>query len=242
MKLPNMEEMLKAGVHFGHQASRWHPSMKKFIFGKRNGIHIIDLEKTQSQLETATDFISGVVSRGGKILFLGTKPQTKSYVEEAAGKCGMPYVTDRWLGGTLTNFAEISKLIKRLLDLKRKNQSGDLKKYTKREQLQFRREIEELEGKVGGISTLTRTPEAIVVFDVRNDLTAVKEANRKGIPVVAMCDTNINVNRVQYPVPANDDAVKSIELMAEAFSKAVLEGASKRKTTPKAAVKKVAIK
>jgi small subunit ribosomal protein S2 len=238
-KIPTLEEMLKAGVHFGHQSSRWHPKMGEFIHSKRNGVHIIDLEKTQTQLEAAMTFVTGVVSRGGTVLFLGTKAQTRDYVEAAAKRAGMPFVTDRWLGGTITNFGEIHKLIKRLLDLKRRNETGDLKKYTKKEQLMFSREIEELEGKVGGISTMSRLPEAVVVFDVRNELTAVKEAARSGVKVVALCDTNINPRPVDYVIPANDDAVGSISMMTELMADAVLEG---KKTAPKSATKKEAPK
>lgn len=235
LKVPSLEEMLKAGVHFGHQSSRWHPKMGEFIFGKRSNVHIIDLEKTQEQLEKAKDFVSGIVSRGGIVMFLGTKAQTRGYVESAAKSCGMPYVTDRWLGGTITNFEEIHKLIKRLADLKRRRETGDLKKYKKKEQLMFEREIEELEGKVGGISTLSKLPEAIIVFDVRNELTAVKEAGRSGVKVIALCDTNINPMPIDYVVPANDDAVASIDMMTSQFAEAVLEG---KKNAPQ---KKVAV-
>ncbi len=243
-KLPTLEEMLKAGVHFGHQASRWHPKMEQFIHSKRNGVHIIDLEKTQEQLEKASAFVSGVVSRGGTVMFLGTKAQTRGYVEAAAKRAGMPFVTERWLGGTITNFPEIHKLIKRLLDLKRRNETGDLKKYTKKEQLMFSREIIDLEEKVGGIQTMSRLPEAILVFDVRNELTAVKEAARSGVKIVALCDTNINPRPIDYVIPANDDAVRSIEMMTELMADAVLDGKkNSTKVAPKSvAPKKVAIK
>jgi len=226
--------MLKAGVHFGHQSSRWHPKMGEFIFGKRGGVHIIDLEKTQTQLEKAKEFVSGIVERGGFVMFLGTKAQTKGYVEKAATSCGMPYVTERWLGGTITNFEEIHKLIKRLADLKRRRETGDLKKYKKKEQLMFEREIEDLEEKVGGISTLSKLPEAIIVFDVRNELTAVKEASRSGVKVVAICDSNINPRPIDYVVPANDDAVSSIDMMTTQFAEAVMDG--KKKAPQKAVV------
>ena len=228
---------MKAGVHFGHQSSRWHPKMNQFIHGSRNGVHIIDLEKTTSQLKIALDFVSGVVGRGGKVLFLGTKPQMQKYVKEAAESCGMPYVTGRWLGGTLTNFGEIQKKIKRLATLKRMKETGELaKKYNKREQLTFAREIEELEEKIGGISTLDKVPSALLVFDVRNEMTAIREANRIGVPIVAICDTNVNPDVATHCVPANDDAVKSIALMTALFSEAVKEA----KTAEKAPVKKKA--
>ena len=240
-----MEEMLKAGVHFGHQASRWHPKMGEFIFGKRQGVHIIDLQKTQEQLESVTGYLEKLVANNGVVLFLGTKPQMKNYVREAAESCGMPFVTDRWLGGTLTNFVEISKLIKRYHELKRMFETGEIqKKYNKREQLTFEREVAELEGKIGGIKTLTKEPDAVLVFDVRNEMTAIKEANRKGIPVIAICDTNVNPGVAQKVVPANDDAVKSIELMTDIMAAAVNEGKKNQKkvVTKKTTAKKPAIK
>ncbi len=244
LKLPTLEEMLRAGVHFGHQASRWHPKMGRFIFGKRQGVHIIDLEKTAEQLARAAAFVTKTIEVGGTVLFLGTKLQMKSYVKEAAERAGMPFVTERWLGGTITNFSEISKLIKRYHMLKRQFETGEMqRKYTKREQLEFEREIEELDGKIGGLKTLEREPDAIVVFDVRNEMTAIKEANRRGIPVVAICDTNVNTASVDYVIPANDDAVKSIELMADTLAAAVMEGKKARPTVvKKAPAKPVEIK
>ena len=231
LKLPTMEELLKAGAHFGHQASRWHPKMGRFIFGKRNGVHIIDLEKTVEQLQKATDFVVKMVAEGGTVLFLGTKLQMKSYVQEAAERCGMPYVTGRWLGGTLTNFGEISKLIKRYHALTRQFETGEMaRKYTKREQLMFEREREEIAQKIGGLKTLEKEPDALMVFDVRNELTAIKEANRLGIPVVAVCDTNVNTALVEHVIPANDAAVKAIELMADTMAAAVLEAKKNRPT------------
>ncbi len=242
-KIPTMEELLKAGVHFGHRVSRWHPNMKQYIHGERNGVHIIDLEKTVAALEKILKMLTDVAGRGGKILLLGTKAQTAKYVKEAAESCGMPYVNGRWLGGTLTNFSEIHKLIKRLRDLKRRKETGDLRKYTKREQLMFDREIDELEGKIGGISMLDAVPNVVVVFDVRNEMTAVREARRQGIPIVALTDTNINPKKVDYPIPSNDDAVKSIALMASLISDAIKEGKKDVKVAKKAPAKrKIAIK
>lgn len=236
--------MLKAGVHFGHQSSRWHPKMARFIFGKRNNIHIIDLEKTLEQLEKAVKFVSDSVAKGGYVMFVGTKAQTKGFVEDGAKRAGMPFVTERWLGGTLTNFGEIAKLTKRLADLKRGFETGELKKkYNKKELLDLSREQEELEKKVGGIATMNKLPEAIVVFDVRNELTAVKEANRRGIPVVALCDTNINPMNIDYVIPANDDAVKSIEMMVDTMADAALAGKKNQKAVKRpVARRKVAIK
>lgn len=243
-KLPTLEEMLKAGVHFGHQASRWHPKMGEFIFDKRANVHIIDLEKTLEQLEKVTKYVEETVAKNGTVLFLGTKAQMKNYVREAAERCGMPFVTERWLGGTLTNFVEISKLIKRYHHLTRMQETGEMaKKYNKREQLTFTREIAELEIKIGGMKTLEKEPDAVIVFDVRSEMTAIKEANRKGIPVIAICDTNVNPTVAQHVIPANDDAVKSIEMMTDVMAAAVLEGKKNRKAVPKKApAKKVAIK
>lgn len=246
-KRPTTEELLKAGVHFGHQSSRWHPKMKPFIFGVRNGIHIIDLDKTAEQLDKALNMVTEITARGGQVMFLGTKPQMKGYVRDAAERCGMPHVADRWLGGTITNFEEISKLIKRRAELKSQMDSGEIaKKYNKREQLTFSRELDDLEARIGGLKTMSKLPEAVIVFDVRNEMTAVREAMRQNIPVIAICDTNVNPGNVTLAVPANDDAVKSIELMTNAFADAVLEGAKNVKAAPKAAAakakKEVAIK
>jgi small subunit ribosomal protein S2 len=201
------------------------------------------LEKTVEALERASKMLSGVASRGGKILFLGTKAQTAPYVKEAADACGMPYVNGRWLGGTLTNFSEIHKLIKRLRDLKRRKETGDLRKYTKREQLMFDREIDELEVKIGGIAMLDEVPSVVVVFDVRNEMTAVREATRQGIPIIALTDSNINPKKVTLAIPSNDDAIKAIALMASFISDSVKEGRKNVQEKKKAPVKrKIAIK
>ena len=224
-QLPSVEEMLKAGMHFGHQRSRWHPKMEPYIFGVRNGVHIIDLEKTQTALQRAAEFLSGIAARGGSVLFLGTKSQIRRGVEEAAVRAGMPFVNGRWLGGTLTNFSEISRMIKRLGELKRQMETGELaKKYTKKEQLMFSREREDLERKIGGIASLTKRPDAVIVFDMRGEKTAVTEARRIGVPMVGVCDTNVNPELVAYPVPANDDAVKGMMLLTNFFADAILEG------------------
>ena len=179
MQMPTLEELLRAGVHFGHQQSRWHPKMEPFIFGARNGVHIIDLEKTVVQLEKAAAFLSATAAKGGKALFLGTKPQTKKFVQTAAERAGMPFVTERWLGGTFTNFEEIRRMMKRLAELKKQIETGELaKKYTKRELLDFSREAGELQ-KNRRHCRYDGTPRAIVVFDVRGELTAIREAKKK---------------------------------------------------------------
>jgi len=223
-KMPNLIEMLQSGMHFGHSATHWHPKMKPFIFGERGGVHIIDLEKTQDQLETALQFVKDVADRGGIVLFVGTKPQAQAPIKKYADACGMPFVTERWLGGTLTNFSQIKETLKRLKSLKDQRDKGELKKYTKKEQLLITREIEEMEHKIGGIENITRVPEAIFVIDVRHEKTAVQEANITHTKVVGLCDTNVNIKGVDLVIPGNDDAVKSIELVSKLVCEAVKEG------------------
>lgn len=238
-KIPSLEEMLKAGVHFGHRTSRWHPKMAPFIFGVRGGVHIIDVEKTQDMLEDTLEYVKGLVSRGGTVLFIGTKKQVTDVVQNSAEACGMPYINNRWLGGTYTNFSEIQKLIKTYLDLKDKREKGELKKYTKLEQLQFDRKIDELDEKIGGISILKKLPDAMFVFDVYNEKTAIHEAKKSGIKVIAVCDTNINPTDIDKVIPANDDSIKSLEMIGKLVAEAVNEGkkAPKVKEAPKAAKK-----
>jgi len=238
-KLPTVLELLQAGVHFGHQSSRWHPKMKPYIFGVRNGIHIVDLEKTLVKLGEALDFVRDTTARGGVILFLGTKRQAKDIIKSAALDCGMPYVCGRWLGGTLTNYAEVMRLIQHFNDLKSQQASGALAKYTKKEQANFAKEIEDLENKVGGIKNLTRPPDALYIVDVKKEKTALDEAQSRKIPVIALSDTNVNPEDITYPIPSNDDAIKTIELMTKLIAEAVKEGRTIREkaaAAPKAAV------
>jgi small subunit ribosomal protein S2 len=227
--------MLQAGVHFGHQASRWHPKMKPYIFGARNGIHVINLEQTLVKLGQALDFVRDTAARGGTILFLGSKRQAVDIVKACAEDCGMPYVSGRWLGGTLTNYGEVIKLVRHFNDLRAQQASGALAKYTKKEQSEFAKEIEELEGKVGGIQKITRPPDAIFVIDVMKEKTAVAEARARKIPIIALTDTNVNPEDVAYPIPSNDDAVKTIELMTRLVAEAVKEGKAQREQAPAAA-------
>lgn len=238
--IPSLEEMLKAGVHFGHQAQRWHPKMEPYIFAERGGIHIINLEETQRLLKETLDHVKGIASRGGLVLFVGTKRQAQEPVAKEASRCGMPYVHARWLGGTLTNFGEIKKLIRRLKMLREQNERGELKKYTKKEQLWFAREIEDLTGKVGGIEALERMPEAIFVLDMHSDKTAVLEAITMKVPVIALCDTNVNPDKVDFIIPANDDASKSLSLMAKVIADAIIEGRKAFETAKLAAPQNVA--
>lgn len=224
MQIPSLLELLQAGVHFGHQSSRWHPKMKPYIFSSRNGIHIIDLEKTQAKMTEAANFIQTIVSAGGVLLFVGTKKQGKAIVRAAAENCGMPYVVERWLGGTFTNFANINRLVKKYLSLIDQLNSGALAKYTKKEQSQFQKEINKLQIFLSGLTTLNKMPQAVFILDLKNDKTALAEARKKGVPVIAICDSNVNPEMVDYPIPANDDATKSITLLLNFLAAAVNEG------------------
>lgn len=223
-KLPQLSDMLQAGVHFGHQTSKWHPKMKKFIFGSRQGIHIINLEETQKSLDSALNFAKKVTMRGGVILFVGTKKQASSIVEKAALGCQMPYVNKRWLGGTLTNFASVAQQIRKYKDLKRKQEKGELTKYTKFEQLKISEQIQILEDKVGGMQELNRIPDALFILDVKKDKTALSEATKRGVKIIAVCDSNVDPSEIDFPIPANDDAMKAIEMIANLMSAAVNEG------------------
>ena len=234
-QVPDLLTMLKSGVHFGHKLSKRHPKMEPFIFTSKNGFHIINIEETQTRLQEALGFIEKVVANGGTILFLGTKKQAQPIIRKYAEECGMPFVVERWLGGTFTNFAAISKLTKKYRSLKEQKARGDLEKYTKKERLDFDREIQKLEKVVGGIAEMNRVPEAIFVCDIKKEKTAVREAIRKNVPIVALCDTNTNPDLVTYPIPSNDDAIKSIELMTQLIAAAVAAGQAAKRAQPAAA-------
>lgn len=221
---PTLIEMMKAGMHFGHSTSRWHPKMGKFIFGSRQGVHIINLERTQHYLSDALETIKGVAARGGVILFVGTKLQAKASVQKYAEACGMPYVIHRWLGGTLTNFNQMKQTLKRLKTLKDQRDKGELRKYTKKEQLFISRDIEDMEKKFGGIENLTRPPDVLFIIDIKTEKTALQEAATTSIPVIALCDTNVNPKGVTKVIPGNDDALKSIELVCKLACEAVKDG------------------
>lgn len=229
--IPELLELLKAGVHFGHKTSRWHPKMAPFIFGERGGVHIVNLEVTQTQLRAAGEFVKGLGKEGKILLFVGTKKQAQEIIKKHATEIGMPYVSNRWLGGSITNWNEIYRLIKKYLDLKGKQTRGELSKYTKKEQLDFSKDIDRMNRLVGGISTLTKTPDAIYIVDIKYEDTTVREANQKNIPIVALCDTNANPDTIQYPIAGNDDAVKSIEFITKFIADAYREGAEERKGT-----------
>lgn len=223
-KIPSLEEMLKAGMHFGHKNSRRHPKMDPFIFTTKNTINIIDLEKTQKKLEEALNFLKDVASNSGVILFVGTKAQALPAMEKYAKECEMPYINEHWIGGIITNFSVIGKLIKKYNDLREKREKGELQKYTKWEQLMFDKEIADMARKVDGISTLRKNPDALFVVDIKHENTAVNEAVNKNIPVVAICDTNVNPKPVSYVIPANDDARGSIEMVISLVAEAIKEG------------------
>ena len=216
--------MLKAGMHFGHRASKWHPKMEPFIFTSRKGVHIIDLEKTKKKLEQAVSFIQQSVKEGKTILLVGTKTQVKKPLKEVANEIQAPYVTERWLGGTLTNFFVIKNLIKKYKNLLERKQAGKLEKYTKKERHDFDKEITKLETKVGGLVNLTKIPDALFIWDIKKEKTALIEANKKNIPVIAICDTNVSPEGVDYIIPANDDATKGVKLILEVVKQAVEEG------------------
>jgi len=222
----DIKALLEAGVHFGHKTSRWHPKMAQYIHSKRQDSHIIDLTKTVEGLEVALPFLTKVAGSGKQVLFVGTKKQAKDLVKEAAEKANQPYVTERWIGGMLTNVNTVTQQIKKLKDLEKRMATGDLeKRYNKLEVQRFQEEIDELNHKYGGIKDLNGKPGAVVVLDVITDANAVKEAKTLGVPVVGVVDTNADPTGIDYVVPGNDDAIKGLELLLNYFTEAVSEGA-----------------
>lgn len=209
--------MLKAGMHFGHRTNRWHPKMKQFIFTSKNGVYIIDLKKTQEKMNEALEFMAKLVSEGKSILFVGTKKQVAGPMQKMAEETNQPYIVGKWLGGYLTNFPVVKKSVKKYLDLIEKRESGKLDKYTKKERLEFDREIAKLKERVGGLASLNKLPDALFVWDIKEEETAVTEAIQKNIPIIAICDTNVNPELANYPIPANDDATKTIALVLGAI-------------------------
>ena len=219
----NMETMIKKGVHFGHQKSRRNPKMDEYIFGTRKGINLIDLQKTEEKLKEALEFIKKVKSEGKEILFVGTKKQIKEIVKEAAIFCEMPFVTERWLGGTFTNFKIIRGRAKYLKDLKETIDKGEAKKYTKFEQMKMQEELDKLEIKMGGIKDMKELPGAVFVTDIKENDLAIKEAKKAGVSVIALSDTNVDPTVVEYPIPSNDDAISAVRLMLSYICKAIIE-------------------
>jgi len=222
----SMRQMLEAGVHFGHQTRFWNPRMAQYIFGERNRIHIINLEKTQPLFAEAMAFAKSVVADGGTLLFVGTKRSARDAIQKEAARCGMPFVNQRWPGGMLTNFKTIRQSIKRLMELTELSESGALDKRGKKEALQLRREMDKLEKSLGGIKHMASLPDVMFVIDVGHENIALKEARKLGIPVVAVVDTNCSPEGVDYVIPGNDDAMRAIALYAAAVADAVLEGKS----------------
>ena len=219
-----MKSLLEAGVHFGHRTRRWNPKMRPYIFTERNGIHIIDLKQTMGKLEEAYNFVRDLVGQGGMVLFVGTKRQAQETVQAEALRCGMPYVTQRWLGGTLTNFRTIRSRIDYMLKLEERQASGDLDKLIKKEALLLTREMTKLQARVGGLREMRRLPKAVFVVDTHHEANAISEATTLQIPIVAMCDTNSNPDPIAYPIPSNDDAIRAIKLLAGKLADAVIEG------------------
>ncbi len=235
----DVKALLEAGAHFGHKTERWHPKMAPYIHSKRGGSHIIDLTKTAAKLEEALSVISDVASKNKQILFVGTKRQAQDIVKKLAEDNGQPYVTERWLGGMLTNWNTIGAQIKHLVDLETKMSSGELaNKFNKLEVQRFQEEIDGLNKLYGGIKELNARPGAVVVFDIVSDSNAVKEAQKLKLPIVGVCDTNSDPTGITYPVPCNDDAIKALQLLADYFAAAVSEGKSKSKTSSKEEGKK----
>ena len=223
------KDLLDAGVHFGHLTRKWDPRMAPYIFMEKNGIHIIDLNKTLASLEEASNAIKQVVRSGKKVMFVATKKQAKDLVAEEARRLNMPYVTERWLGGLLTNFATIRKSLKKMTSIDKLMKDESYTNLAKKERLMITRQREKLETVLGGIADLTRLPSALFVVDIKREHIAISEAKKLGIPVFALVDTNSNPNEVEFPIPANDDAFKSISLLVKAFGAAIEEGLSERK-------------
>ncbi len=229
MAIIPMKALLESGVHFGHRTHKWHPKMKPYIFTERNGIHIIDLQKTVKGLEQAYALVRDTVSEGGTILFVGTKRQAQETIQAEAMRCGMPYVTQRWLGGMLTNWRTIRQRINELERLEKMRDHGDFERITKKEALILTRKIERLETRLGGIRQLARLPEMLFIVDIHREVTAIHEANLLKLPIVAMVDTNCDPTPIDYVIPSNDDAIRAIKLLVGKMADAVLEGKAMRK-------------
>ena len=235
MAVVTMKELLSAGVHFGHQTRRWNPKMRRFILGERNGIYLIDLRQTMQGIEGAYTYARDLVARGGTILFVGTKKQTQDPVATFAEACGMPYVNERWLGGMLTNFQTVSARVKRMQEFEAMERAGDFAAMPKKEALRHSRELEKLRRNLGGIRNLDRLPEAIFVIDTKKEHIAVTEANKLGLPVIAVVDTNCDPDVIDYVIPGNDDAIRSGTLLCRVIADAVTEGRYIAQQRPKAA-------
>ncbi len=240
MAFPTIQDLLESGVHFGHQTRRWNPKMKKFIFAERNGIHIIDLKKTLNHLKVAADKVRDIAAEGGNILFVGTKKQLKDIIRDEAERCSMYYVNDRWLGGMMTNFQTIKKNIRRLRELERMRDEGEFEVRSKKEGLSLVRELDKLKKTLEGIKMLGDIPSAMFVVDAQKEKIAVAEANKLGIPLIALIDTNADPEKISFPVAGNDDAIRSVKVVTEAIADAVIDGKAEydQKTASREAEKK----
>ncbi|MDC0867020.1 30S ribosomal protein S2 [Acidimicrobiia bacterium] len=221
----NMKELLEAGVHFGHQTQRWNPKMDNYIYTDKSGIHILDLRITYDAIAEAEDFVQKIVANGGKVLFVGTKPQAQNVIQVQAESAGMPFVNHRWLGGMLTNFKTIIKRVIYLKELISLEDSGEINAYPKPERLRIRREVTKLTRSIGGIVNLSKIPDAIFIVDLMNESTALTEANKLGIPVIGLADSNVDPTGVDIVIPGNDDAIRSIEVVTSAIAEACAKGA-----------------
>ena len=229
MAVVSMKALLETGVHFGHRTRRWNPKMKPYIFTERNGVHIIDLQQTIAALGKSYELIQNTVAAGGTVLFVGTKRQSQETIAQEAQRCGMPYINQRWLGGTLTNWRTIRQRIDYLLNLEARRDRGDFERLTKKEAMGLQRQIEKLNNRLGGIKEMRDLPDLLYVVDVRREDTAVAEANKLGIPIIAIVDTNCDPDPIDYVIPANDDAIRAIKLITSKVADAVLEGTAQRK-------------
>jgi small subunit ribosomal protein S2 len=227
MPAASMKQLLESGVHFGHQTRRWNPKMKPYIFTERGGIHIIDLQQTTVLLDRAYDFVRNIASRGGAVLFVGTKKQCQDIIRDESDRVGMPYVSHRWLGGLLTNFATIENRIRRMHELRKLKEEGQLQLLPTKERMAMERELEKLEINLGGVSSMTRLPDAVFVADPKREAIATKEVNKLGIPLIGLCDTNCDPDEVEYVIPGNDDAIRSCSLIVRTLARAVEEGRAK---------------
>ena len=226
----SMRELLEAGVHFGHQTRRWNPKMRRYIFGERGGIYIIDLQKTLESLEEAQAFVRNLAERGGTVLFVGTKKQAQDSIEEEAERAGMPYVNHRWLGGLLTNWRTIAERIERLHELRRLREEGQLDLLPPKERISMQGELEKLDANLGGVADMRKQPDSVFIVDLRKEQLAVREARRLGLPVIALVDTNCDPDEADFVIPGNDDAIRSCSLIVRAIGDAIAEG--KQRATP----------
>ena len=219
-----VRQLLEAGVHFGHQTKRWNPKMKRFIFGSRSGIYIIDLEQTEQHLKAACDFLEETAAKGQRVLFVGTKKQAKSILEEEAKRCGMPYVVNRWLGGILTNFQTIKGNIERLRELRQQQADGLFERISKKDAKRLTHQMERLDENFAGMADMDKLPGCLFIIDTKREEIAVREANRCNIPIVAVCDTNADPDRIAHPIPGNDDAIRAVKLITALAAESVLAG------------------